>query len=66
MIAVVPVASVLSENKAVPHPTAPASVVVPAVLSESAKAPFTVDAKLRFPDPVEVSVVAAPSVTGSL
>ncbi|MFO0784352.1 MAG: hypothetical protein U0636_11790 [Phycisphaerales bacterium] len=44
-------------------PTAPPSVVVPALFSVSAKPPSMVPSRLAAPLPVLVSVAAAPSVT---
>ena len=66
LIAVVPVASVVSEVSAVVPPTIPPNVVVPAVLSASVCPPLSVVAKVSAPLPVLAKVVFAPSVTASL
>jgi hypothetical protein len=58
--------SVVSEASAVVPPTAALKVVAPGVLTVSAKAPSSVLANLTPAPPDAVSVVAAPSVTGSL
>ena len=66
LIAVVPVASVVSEASAAEPPTMPPNVVVPAVLSAKVCAPLRVVANVSAPLPVLVNDVAAPSVTASL
>ena len=61
-----PAESVVTLVSGVVPPTTPPKVVVPAVVTVSVFAPFTVDARLIAPVLELVNVVASPSVTASL
>src|SRR5262245_17806672 len=67
LIAVMPPAFVVRLVRAVPPPTIPPNVVVPAVFTTRVRAPLTVLLKemLPFAPPVEVKTALAPNVTAS-